>query len=433
MATLTIAPAGAALDTPLRIMASGFASGTIASLSTLQLDQSGRPWSASASFVADEQGDIDTTSDAPLAGSYAGVDAMGLVWSMTREADQADRGSQQVESGRAPPLAPALLQVAVRVGDGTPIEAMIERARRPREVARQATSAEGLLGVLFHPDDGGPYPGILLLGGSEGGLQESDAALLAAHGFSVLALGYFGMEGVPSSAVDLPLEVFGSALEWLLAHPSVVGDRVGVLGASKGGEAALLTGAMFPGVGAVVSVAGSGVVTAGVPRGLGLLDVLRADAASWTWRGRPMPHLPYVVGRDLIDQVESGEPVELRRAFRPDLTGRPDLTAVTIPVEHIRGPVLLLSADDDAYWPSGDLSDIAMLRLDRHGHRYPHQHVRYPGAGHLITRPPYGPTEQFGPGPGVTLSMGGSIAGTSAARADAWQRTIEWFAEHLPA
>lgn len=102
MATLTIAPAGAALDTPLRIMASGFASGTIASLSTLQLDQSGRPWSASASFVADEQGDIDTTSDAPLAGSYAGVDAMGLVWSMTREADQADRGSQQVELGARP-------------------------------------------------------------------------------------------------------------------------------------------------------------------------------------------------------------------------------------------------------------------------------------------------------------------------------------------
>ena len=36
----------------------------------------------------------------------------------------------------------------------------------------------------------------------------------------------------------------------------------------------------------------------------------------------------------------------------------------TIPVENIRGPVLLVSGADDQMWPSSDLADIAMRRLE---------------------------------------------------------------------
>ena len=80
--TLTITPAGAALDTPLRIRVAGCGSGAIVAVTTTQLDPAGRSWSASAKFVADDQGVVDTTSDPPLTGSYEGVDAMGLVWSI---------------------------------------------------------------------------------------------------------------------------------------------------------------------------------------------------------------------------------------------------------------------------------------------------------------------------------------------------------------
>lgn len=45
-----------------------------------------------------------------------------------------------------------------------------------------------------------------LLGCSEGGLHKDDAALLATHGYAVLALAYFGMAGVPAHLVEVPLE-----------------------------------------------------------------------------------------------------------------------------------------------------------------------------------------------------------------------------------
>jgi dienelactone hydrolase len=423
--SLTITPAGAALDTPLRIRVEGAGPGAILAITTSQLHAGGRSWSASAKFVADEQGVVDTTSDAPLTGSYEGVDAMGLVWSMIRQ----DRPPSGMPGSL---LDPAVLRVTAQSARGT-VEASSTRARLPDGVQRIPVTAPGVIGVLFHPETGGPHPGVLLLGGSEGGLHEMDAALLAAHGFSVLALAYFGTEGVPAALVEVPLESFGTAIELMLAHAEVRGDRVGVLGGSRGGEAALLVGATFPRVGAVVSTVGSGLVTAGIPRLPGLLDILHANVPSWTWRGRPVPFLPYVVDRELIDQVESGGPVELARAFRPDLASRRDIAVATIEVEHIRGPVLLLSADDDRSWPSAHLSEIAAQRLMRVGHPFPYQHVRYTTAGHAIAPPPYGPTDLVVPGPGVGFAMGGTIAATSAARADAWLRTIEWFTEHLPA
>jgi pimeloyl-ACP methyl ester carboxylesterase len=193
-----------------------------------------------------------------------------------------------------------------------------------------------------------------------------------------------------------------------------------------------LVGATFPRVGAVVSTVGSGLITPGIPRMSGLLDMLRADAPPWTWRGRPLPYLGHTVDEALIDELESGAPVELARAFRPDLARRHDLAAATTPVERIRGPVLLLSADDDRVWPSAHLSEIAAQRLMRGPFAFPFQHIRYASAGHGIALPPYGPTELTMPGPGVRFALGGTVAATSAARADAWLRTIEWFSEHLP-
>ena len=108
---LTIVPAGAALDTPPRIQGSISGPGAIVAVTTSQLDAAGRTWSASAKFVADEQGILDTTVDAPLTGSYEGVDAMGLVWSMTRE-DRPPSGMP------GPLLGPATLRVSAEVGPG---------------------------------------------------------------------------------------------------------------------------------------------------------------------------------------------------------------------------------------------------------------------------------------------------------------------------
>ena len=56
---------------------------------------------------------------------------------------------------------------------------------------RRAVRDDGLRGTFFVPAGGGVHPGAIVVGGSGGGLQEGDAALLASRGIAALALAYF--------------------------------------------------------------------------------------------------------------------------------------------------------------------------------------------------------------------------------------------------
>ena len=167
------------------------------------------------------------------------------------------------------------------------------------------------------------------------------------------------------------------------------GDRLAVIGTSRGGELALLLGATFPQLTAVVSYVGSGAVF-GFP--------LDPTQPAWTYRGAPVPFA--------TRYGELDDPATRER--------------VTIPVERTNGPVLLISGEDDRVWPSAALSEIAAERLARAGRPYPDRHLRYPGAGHGI-RPPHQPTagQRFG-----DVAFGGTGAGVAFANADSWSHIL---------
>ncbi len=57
------------------------------------------------------------------------------------------------------------------------------------------------------------------------------------------------------------------------------------------------------------------------------------------------------------------------------------LDAASIPVEQIEGPVLFVSAVHDEVWPSAEMSDAMMQRLDRRGFHHVHEHLAVEG-GH---------------------------------------------------
>jgi dienelactone hydrolase len=103
----------------------------------------------------------------------------------------------------------------------------------------------------------------------------------------------------------------------------------------------------------------------------------------------------------------------------------------TIPVENIRGPILLVSGTDDQMWPSSVLADIPMRRLESNGFRFPFQHLKYEGAGHLILLP-YGPrtthiigfkAEGFSC---LLYTQGGTPRTDAEAGADAWHRMLQF-------
>jgi dienelactone hydrolase len=308
-------------------------------------------------------------------------------------------------------------------------------------LVRTEVRHDGLVGVLFHPepasDSTATLPGVLMLGGAEGGLHEIDAAFLAERGYAALALAYYGLPGLPGVLKDVPLEYFATALDYLRGHWRVDPQRIGIVGGSKGGEAALLVAATFPGIGAVVCLAGSGYVTQGISQSVytgSFREIMTTPVASWTYQGHELPYLPNVMTPRAESALDAGEPVALSWT-KPDLTANPDLVeAATIPVENIDGAVLLVVGADDIGGYGVAFHDVAARRLEAHKHPHTWRHIVHPGAGHNIIAPPdgKGPQPTTGPGPsGITFLNGGTPEIDLRARADTWRETLDFLQQEL--
>ena len=219
-------------------------------------------------------------------------------------------------------------------------------------------SEHGLVGYLFLPTTPGPHPVIISVGGSEGGTSTAkiSGAAFAPSGAAVLGLGYFGAEGLPEKLERIPLEYFQVAIEYLEKHPDIDSNRIGFLGGSKGGELSLLFASMEPRIVAVVASLPSGVVWQSKPL---------QKTSSWSYKGKDVPLVPFITGPRFTASEQWPD------LYRDSLEQPEAVKAGTIKVEHINGPVLLISVSRDHIWPSTTMAQIAMNRLIEHS--FPHQ------------------------------------------------------------
>jgi dienelactone hydrolase len=386
---LSVRPSRSRGDETFVVRLSGLSPGDRAVLSASFDDAFGNEWSSTAVFEADVDGRVDTSKQAPVEGSYDVEDPMGLVWSATGF------------GAYASPTRPSPVRVAAKVGDQQ-VTAEARRYAIGRGVEATDVREGRLAGRLFMPGEGArPAPGLLVLGGSEGGLSPYslyEAALHASRGYAALALAYFrgnlpGSDKLPDSLprelVRVPLEYFGRALQWLGESGGVDRERLGVVGHSRGGELALLLGATYPELKAVISYVGSG-VTVSSPTG---------EEPAWTFGGEAVPYY-----------APSAEDRSLG-------TGSSALASAEIPVEKTNGPVLLIAAGDDALWPSERLSKIAYDRLRRGNRHYEDELAVYQKAGHAIVAPCV-PT-------GWTVArFGGTPEANAAANEDSWKKVL---------
>ena len=387
---LSVKPSRARSDEPFVVRLRNLSAGQRVVLSATFDDAFGNEWSSTAVFKASDGGEVDTSKQAPTKGSYTTKDPMGLVWAALGAGDF-----------YVPPLPASPVRITAKVGDQK-ADVRVERYDMAKGVKAEDVRENGLIGRSFSPAGPGTTPGMLLLGGSEGGLSpylQREAALLASRGYAVLALAYFrssipGGETLPDSLpkelVRIPLEYFGRAIRWLGGRGDVDQERLGVVGHSRGAELALLLGSVYPEVKAVVSYSGSGVVFSSPSK----------DEPAWTYRGKPVPRVhPTKKSSSSITEEQ--------------------LKKAEIPVEKINGPVLLISGGDDALWHSVKLSKMAMDRLKRHGHAHGDELAVYPKAGHLI-QAPYLPTG------GAPSRYGGSVRANAEANEDSWLKVTKF-------
>lgn len=273
----------------------------------------------------------------------------------------------------------------------------------------------GLLGNYYPAAATGDAPAVLVLGGSEGGIDtwvDAEARALSKAGYHALTISYFGGPGQDDALERIPLETFDTALTWLSSRPGVDQGKLAVMGTSKGGEAALLVGTRHVELAAVVANVPSSVVW----QGLDMVEPWKMTTigSSWTSGGVELPFLRFPSG------PPQGALVETHKAGLATLPQHPD---ASIPVEKITGSLLLVCGDADTMWPSCEMSRAIQGRATGAMHV---ELLASPGAGHGASGVPAPVGDPLYRG---LDALGGTPESNAASREKTWTRTLAFLDE----
>lgn len=385
------APDAVALDERFALSAAGVGADPVRIEAVTEFGE-GDKWAAHATFEPAD-GRVDVAEQAPVDGTYESADPMGLFWSMEprgetggflretqdltiRVRDSDVDGGAETDPDATDPLA----------------ETTITRHLLPPG-SEETHLEEPIVGTVVEAPDERPAPGIVLFHGSGGNRPVTRARALAGHGFSVLALQYFGerWDEVPDALVEVPLEYVREAIEWFREHEAVSDAPIGLGGVSRGGELAMEMATRVDDVGAVVNWVGAGVLVAALSQG-----TRRPGTGAWSVDGDPLPYVPHTSFSTLDDERVDEASVDL---------------------EAIEAPILLISAGSDEVWPSRYLLNRTESRLDALEYDYEYEHLSYDDAGHSIGVP-YLPTYR--------RPLRHRQA-TATASADSWPTVLEYF------
>jgi Acyl-CoA thioester hydrolase/BAAT N-terminal region len=225
-----VEPNPAFVDQEVGIVARGFRAGSKVTLAAETRDDLGRTWKSQADFLADGAGAVDVRTERAVDGTYRGVSAMGLFWSMQRAnpagAESSIFAKTNAEANN--------VRISARVEDRVVSISTLERiflasgtiSRDLTIDGPDANTAPVTIGRLFIPPDVARPPVVIVLSGSGGGFDVDKAAVLSHHGFATFAGAYFGIDPLPSWLNRIPLEYFDSALAWLRGQPEIDAQRI---------------------------------------------------------------------------------------------------------------------------------------------------------------------------------------------------------------
>ena len=378
-ATLRAVPGRALLDAPVTITLTGAKAEAPVEVEARAVDADGKVWRSSTTALADGNGRVTLREN----------QAMRLLWRLAPKED-----APYIYTPKGDTFG---ITLSARV-QGKRVETTVTRiSRSPSVHTRMLTvSRDGVDGELFIAPNRSRRPGVLIFGGSEGGLSTPpEAALLASHGYTTLALAYFHAPGLPAALHNIPLEYFAKALRILAQQPTVDPTKLVVYGVSRGAEAAQLLGVHYPQlVHGVIALVGSNGSACGIPQYHG--QIVRCLGAAWTLHGKPIPYNRF------------GFSPTPPYPFRDEL---------------IRGPIFLVCDGLDEFGPSCAMNEAIRDRLRAHHFAHQLTLLEYHRAGHYVGGLiPYYPENTGGTGDGYTPDD------NQLARADAWPKLLRFLA-----
>ncbi|XP_054057206.1 acyl-coenzyme A thioesterase 1-like [Rissa tridactyla] len=408
--SVRLSPAARSLfDEPLAIAVQGLGPRQPVTLRSSLRDETGELFQACARYQAGDDGELDLARCPALpGGSFSGLEPMGLLWALQPQKPFRRLVKRDVQS-------PFLLQLEVFDGHGEPPGRLLAQAQHERaflrDGVRRVPVREGRIrATLFLPPGNGPFPGIIDLYGTGGGLPEYRACLLANHGFAVLALAFYGYEDLPKEMKEFHLEYFEEAVNYMLQHTQVKGPGIGLLGISKGGDLCISMASFLKGITATALINGS-VANVGA--------VLRYKDITIPPLGIDVKHI----------KVNKSGIADIVDVLNNPLEG-PDHQSF-IPLEKAECRFLFIVGQDDRNWKSEFFAVEGSKRLQAHGKEKP-EIVCYPGAGHYI-EPPFFPmcAASMHLLVGKPVVWGGEPKAHCEAQVDAWQQIQAFFCKHL--
>ncbi|MBN3324741.1 ACOT2 thioesterase, partial [Atractosteus spatula] len=403
-------------DRPVTVKVEGLSPHQPVALRATLTGDKGDVFASAARYQADERGLIDLSKSASLGGDYTGVQPMGFLWALKplkplkplrrlMKRDMATpftvhiavhgQAAGSVES-TAPPLASCLHERSF-LGEG---------------VKRIPVREGRIRGTVFLPPGDGPFPGVIDLGGTAGGLLEHRGCLLANHGFATMVLAYFGFEDLPQYMVEFHLEYFEEALRYLQALPQVRANSIGVLGNSKGADLALSMASFLSGISAVVSVSGCNA---------NFMSQLH-------YKGTTLPALMFSSEKIKVDQASG-----IWNLFEGYEDPCDPGCQALVPIERATARFLFIVGENDQLWNASLYASEAAKRLISHGKERP-EILSFPGTGHLI-EPPYFPHchSSFHKVVNAPVLWGGQAESHAFAQEEAWRRIRQFFLDNLGA
>ena len=173
---------------------------------------------------------------------------------------------------------------------------------------------------------------------------------------------------------NYPLERFGKAISFLRSRGI---EKIGIAGASTTGMLALIAASYYPEISLTITMSPSDFVMEGFYRDGkdGATERPGDNESSVSWRGLPLPYLPYAYRHPEYwkkiqeESKAGGDRIASRKMFDESEKRHPIKEDERIKVENIRGKIIFIGAEDDVLWDTCKY----IRRMENRLARLPHE------------------------------------------------------------
>ncbi len=249
------------------------------------------------------------------------------------------------------------------------------------------TDKDGFYGTYYKAPQGSDCVMIGLFGDDPNDLMaKCGAKWLHRHGLNVMAMSPAKKD---YSHVNLPLERIEIAIKWLRRHGN---KKIGIMGMSTAGMHALAAASCFPDITLTFGLTASDFVWQGFRQGNkdGCKEWCVPNASTLSWRGKPLPYMPFVYQhpqywQKIQEETKgSGDFLRSTNLFRDSEAAREHTEEEMIKIENIRGRLILIAADDDSLWEAGKYVRRMDERLKSRPHKCEYEAVTYEHGTHFV-------------------------------------------------